>query len=187
MTTGSKRATTKTAQILSMKGAGYHSQRTRGAKNVIDNAADMLFDAVHALPKPLAGQPVRIADFGAADGGTSKKAIRDTVAEIRSRFPDCQIQVTYTDLPSNDFSVLFRNMLGVAEESSTPILTNSMTFSCTPAAPVFTSNSSPMGRSILGSLRPRCITCRKNPVRLTIMYTWLGRPSPYSKLSLTRL
>ena len=117
MTTGSKRATTKTAQILSMKGAGYYSQRTRGAKNVIDNAADMLFDAVHALPKPLAGQPVRIADFGAADGGTSKKAIRDTVAEIRSRFPDCQIQVTYTDLPSNDFSVLFRNILGVAEES----------------------------------------------------------------------
>ena len=116
MTTGSKRATTKTAQTLSMKGAGYYSQRTRGAKNVIDNAASMLSDAVHALPKPLDGQPVRIADFGAADGGTSKKAIRDTVAEIRSRFPDCQIQVTYTDLPSNDFSALFRNMLGVTEE-----------------------------------------------------------------------
>ena len=98
MTTGSKRATTETAQTLSMKGAGYYSQRTRGAKNVIDNAASMLFDAVHALPEPLDGQPVRIADFGAADGGTSKKAIRDTVAEIRSRFPDCQIQITYTDL-----------------------------------------------------------------------------------------
>jgi SAM-dependent methyltransferase len=116
MTTGSKRATTKTAQTLSMKGAGYYSQRTRGAKNVIDNAANMLFDAVHALPHPLRGHPIRIADFGAADGGTSKKAIRDTVSEIRSRFPDCQIQVTYTDLPSNDFSVLFRNILGVTED-----------------------------------------------------------------------
>ena len=78
MTTDSKRATTKTAQTLSMKGAGYYSQCTRGAKHVIDNAAGMLFDAVHALPEPLDGQPVRIADFGAADGGTSKKAIRDT-------------------------------------------------------------------------------------------------------------
>jgi SAM-dependent methyltransferase len=116
MTTGSKRATTKTAQTLSMKGAGYYSQRTLGAKNVIDNAASMLFDAVHALPEPLDGQPVRFADFGAADGGTSKKAIRDTLAEIRSRFPACQIQVTYTDLPSNDFSVLFRNILGATEE-----------------------------------------------------------------------
>ena len=77
----------------------------------------MLLDAVHALPVALDGQPVRIADFGAADGGTSKKAIRDTVAEIRSRFPDCQIQVTYTDLPSNDFSALFRNILGVEEET----------------------------------------------------------------------
>ena len=73
MTIGPKRTTTKTAQALSMKGAGYYSQRTRGAEDVTDNAADMLFDAVQALPEPLDGQPVRIADFGAADGGTSKK------------------------------------------------------------------------------------------------------------------
>ncbi len=73
MTTDSKRAMTKTTQTLSMKGAGYYSQRTWGAKNVIDNAANMLFDAVHALPDPLRSQPIRIADFGAADGGTSKR------------------------------------------------------------------------------------------------------------------
>ena len=33
-----------------MKGGGYYSQRTRGAKDVIDNAVSMLEDAVAALP-----------------------------------------------------------------------------------------------------------------------------------------
>ncbi|MEZ5924760.1 MAG: SAM-dependent methyltransferase [Hyphomicrobiaceae bacterium] len=106
----------KTGATTSMRGGGYYSQRTRGAKDVIDKASGMLMEAVAALPAPADGQPVRIADFGAADGGTSKKAMHDTVAAIRARFPEKQIVVTYTDLPSNDYSVLFKNMLGLTEE-----------------------------------------------------------------------
>lgn len=104
---------TRTGASVSMKGGGYYSQRTRGAKDVIDNASGMLLDAVSAIPEPEPNQPVRIADFGAADGGTSKQTIRNTVAAIRNRFPDKQIVVTYTDLPSNDYSVLFKTMLGI--------------------------------------------------------------------------
>lgn len=96
-----------------MKGGGYYSESTRGAKDVIDNASGMLLDAVAALPAPQPGRPIQIADFGAADGGTSKKSIRDTVAAIRGRFPDHQILVTYTDLASNDFSTLFKTMQGL--------------------------------------------------------------------------
>ncbi|MGI9478647.1 MAG: SAM-dependent methyltransferase [Hyphomicrobiaceae bacterium] len=96
-----------------MKGGGYYSESTRGAKDVIDNASGMLLDAVAALPAPQPGRPIQIADFGAADGGTSKKTIRDTVAAIRGRFPDHQILVTYTDLASNDFSTLFKTMQGL--------------------------------------------------------------------------
>ena len=96
-----------------MKGGGYYSESTRGAKDVIDNASGMLLDAVAALPAPQPGRPIQIADFGAADGGTSKKTIRDTVAAIRGRFPDQQILVTYTDLASNDFSTLFKSMQGL--------------------------------------------------------------------------
>lgn len=105
--------TTKTAATTAMKGGGYYSQSTRGAKDVIDNAAGMLLEAVAALPEPAPGQPVRIADFGCADGGTSKKTIHDTVAAIRGRFPDAQVQVTYTDLASNDWSQLFKAMQGL--------------------------------------------------------------------------
>lgn len=96
-----------------MKGGGYYSQSTRGAKDVIDNASGMLMDAVAALPAPQPGRAINIADFGAADGGTSKKSIRDTVAAIRARFPGSQIVVTYTDLASNDFSTLFKSMQGL--------------------------------------------------------------------------
>lgn len=103
----------KTAATTAMKSGGYYSERTRGAKDVIDNAAGMLMEAVAVLPEPPQGQPIRIADFGAADGGTSKQTIRNTIAALRERFPGRQIVVTYTDLASNDFSTLFKSMQGL--------------------------------------------------------------------------
>ncbi len=106
----------KTAATVAMKGGGYYSQSTLGAKDVIDNASHMLVEAAAAISEPPAGHPIQIADFGAADGGTSKKTIRDTIAALRARFPDRQIQVTYTDLPSNDYSNLFKNLLGLTDD-----------------------------------------------------------------------
>ncbi len=106
----------KTAATVAMKGDGYYSQSTRGAKDVIDNAVAMLIEATAAISEPASGQPLHIADFGAADGGTSKKAIHNTVAALRKRFPARQIKVTYTDLPSNDYSNLFKNMLGLTDD-----------------------------------------------------------------------
>ncbi|MEM0988264.1 MAG: SAM-dependent methyltransferase [Pseudomonadota bacterium] len=103
----------KTAATTAMKGGGYYSQSTRGAKDVIDNATDMLLEAVAALPAPTQGRALRIGDFGAADGGTSKRAIREVVAALRTRFPGAQIEVTYTDLASNDWSQLFKAMQGL--------------------------------------------------------------------------
>ena len=105
--------TNKTAATTSMKGGGYYSQATRGAKDVIDNAAGMLMEAVATIPEPPAGRPIQIADYGAADGGTSKETIRNTVAALRARLPERQILVTYTDLASNDFSTLFKSMQGL--------------------------------------------------------------------------
>ncbi len=106
----------KTAMTVAMKGDGYYSQSTRGAKDVIDNAVAMLIEATAAIAPTPKGQPLHIADFGAADGGTSKKAIYKTVSALRKRFSDQQILVTYTDLPSNDYSNLFKNMLGITSD-----------------------------------------------------------------------
>ena len=72
--------TDQTAATTSMKGGGYYSQSTRGAKDVIDNAAPMLLEAGAALPEPVPGQPVRIADSGRRTAARRKRR-----SGIRSR------------------------------------------------------------------------------------------------------
>ena len=106
-----------TYATVAMKGGGYYSQRTRGAKDVIDNAVSMLEDAVAALPARTTERSIQIADYGAADGGTSKQAIYRTISALRKRYPQHQITVTYSDLPGNDYSTLFRNLTGVDDDS----------------------------------------------------------------------
>ncbi len=113
-----------TAQTMAMKGGGYYSQRTRGAKDVIDNAVKMLLDAAQVVPEPSKGQPIRLADFGAADGGTSEAAWRQCIEHLQDRFAETQVQVTYTDLPSNDFSALFKNLLGFGSSGANTFLTD---------------------------------------------------------------
>jgi hypothetical protein len=54
-----------------------------------------------------------IADFGAADGGTSMDMMRRLIELIRRREPDREISIVYTDLPHNDFSTLFRLTQGL--------------------------------------------------------------------------
>lgn len=122
--TEKENTTGRTARTIAMKGGGYYSQRTRGAKDVIDNASGMLVEAADAINPPDSGGPIVLADFGAADGGTSESALRKCIEQIRSRFPDNQIQVTYTDLPSNDFSALFKNLLGVGPQAAHTYLTD---------------------------------------------------------------
>ena len=39
-----------TQDVLAMRGDGYYSQRTAGAKNVINDASAMVFDALRDLP-----------------------------------------------------------------------------------------------------------------------------------------
>ena len=84
-----------------MRGAGYYSERTAGARDVINNAGPMVQAAIEEIPED---KILRIADFGAADGGTSNQ-MWDNVISKRRKAGDCrQIEMLYTDLPSNDFS-----------------------------------------------------------------------------------
>ena len=56
-----------TQDVLSMKGEGYYSKKTAGAKNAIDSIQEILESAILSLPQT---DTLRFADFGAADGGT---------------------------------------------------------------------------------------------------------------------
>jgi hypothetical protein len=65
------------------------------------------------MPRLQPGQPFVIADFGAADGGTSMDLMHRLVEAIREHEPDREISIIYTDLPHNDFSTLFRLTQGL--------------------------------------------------------------------------
>lgn len=98
---------------ISMKGGGYYSARTKGAKDVIDNATPLVLQALDAMV--IEDDPARvfaIADFGCADGGTSLELMGKVIGAVRTRAPRRPVSLAYADLPGNDFSQLFKNTQG---------------------------------------------------------------------------
>ena len=93
-----------------MRGSGYYSQRTAGAKIAIDATQPLMKKALKEIPKlPI----LRMADYGSADGGTSQEMWFNLIEEIKNMNDDRQIEILYTDLASNDFSTLFKTMQGM--------------------------------------------------------------------------
>ena len=109
------------ASLITMRGAGYYSDNTIGAKAVIDAAGDLAIEAIRGMD--VAGRKVfAVADFGAADGGTSLDLMKRVAASVRAIDPQKPISITYTDLPHNDFSVLFRRLHGlIGASDSVPL------------------------------------------------------------------
>ena len=93
-----------------MKGEGYYSKKTVGAKNAIDKIEKLVEEALKIIPKK---EILRIADFGSADGGTSQEMWFNIIENIKKSGDSREIEMLYTDLASNDFSVLFRMMQGM--------------------------------------------------------------------------
>ena len=103
------------AAVLSMVGDGYYSQRTAGARNVINIALPMVRDALASTPHT---PRLKLADFGAADGGTSRGMWSALLTGLRASGDTRQVEMLYTDLASNDFSTLFRMMQGFTGDSA---------------------------------------------------------------------
>jgi len=93
-----------------MRGAGYYSERTAGARDVINDARELVLTALETLSD---AESLRLADFGAADGGTSQQMWSTVIETLRKSEDNRQIEILYTDLASNDFSTLFRMMQGM--------------------------------------------------------------------------
>lgn len=110
------------AATIAMRGAGYYSANTLGARTVINRVGDLVLGALERMPALAAGQTFGIADFGAADGGTSMDMIRRLTGALREREPHRQMSIVYTDLPHNDFSALFRLTQGLIGPADGPPL-----------------------------------------------------------------
>lgn len=108
----------KTSGFMAMKGAGYYSKATLGAKHVMDNAAGLVLDAVDRMAPADNGGVFRVTDMGAADGGTSLSMWTRVLAHVRAAVPSRPIEIIYTDLPRNDFSQTFQNALGLTGEDT---------------------------------------------------------------------
>lgn len=102
----------ETAGFMAMKGAGYYSKATTGAKYVINAAAPLIMDAIGRMGLKDDGAPFRVADSGCADGGTSIEMWGNVFGQVRAQLPSRPIEIYYTDLPRNDFSQLFRIVHG---------------------------------------------------------------------------
>ena len=97
---------------ISMWHQGDYSTHTQGAKDAIDNARDIACEAIAAMDLEGSDEPFRIADYGAADGGTSMDLHRATISTLRARATRRAVCITYTDLPRNDYSALFTTANG---------------------------------------------------------------------------
>jgi len=142
----------KAAPLVQMRGAGYYSQNTIGAKTVIDAAGELVLAALSQMSLAAPASPFALADFGAADGGTSIDLMRRAVSEVRRVAPSRAITLTYTDLPHNDFSSLFRLLHGlIPDRADAPVgqMENVFTFASGTSfyRQVFPSNSLDFGFS----------------------------------------
>jgi hypothetical protein len=100
----------RTQTNIAMLGEGFYSRVSKGPKAVIDNARDLMLAAVDRIP--VSDQVFLLADYGAADGGTSADLVEATLRRVRHRSPERPLSVHYTDLPGADFGTLFRNLDG---------------------------------------------------------------------------
>ncbi len=108
----------KAARHIAMKGGGYYSRATTGAKVATDGATHLILDALAAMDIPDDSSPFTMADMGCADGGTSLDMVGTVLKAVRTRAPSRPIQMVYTDLPRNDFGHLFRTVHGETDVPS---------------------------------------------------------------------
>ena len=109
--------------VIAMKGGGYYSLATLGAKHVIDGATPLVLDAIAAMPD--SREAFVFSDMGTADGGTSRDLVERVVEAVRRRWPGREIALVYTDQPRNDFNALVGTIHGTAPVAGVfPLLSN---------------------------------------------------------------
>jgi hypothetical protein len=108
----------ETAGFMAMKGAGYYSRATTGARDVINAATPLILAAVDRMGLKDDGSAFRAADIGCADGGTSVGMWTEVLGHVRATAPSRPIEMFYCDLPRNDFSQVFRMVHGQTDIES---------------------------------------------------------------------
>lgn len=92
-----------------MKGSGFYDQHSTAQLASIRCVSDWIAGAVAELA-PSPGRPITLLDLGSSEGRNAILTMADVVAALRRSHPEQAIQVIYSDLASNNFNGLFRNL-----------------------------------------------------------------------------
>jgi hypothetical protein len=96
---------------VAMEGQGGYNRSSQVQAAGLSPAVPMLEHAARTVALPPGSQPIVIADYGSSEGHNSLLPLGAAIAILRQRIgPDRAISVVHTDLPENDFSVLFETL-----------------------------------------------------------------------------
>ena len=91
-----------------MARGGFYNAHSQPQHSAAEFGLALFEQAAASVPLPAAGEPLVIADYGAAQGRNSLGPMRAAIAAIRARAGGTlPISVVHTDIPGNDFSALF--------------------------------------------------------------------------------
>jgi hypothetical protein len=91
----------------SMEGGGFYNENSSAQAAGIERMLALLEQAAGEVP--VGDEALVLADYGSSQGRNSMAPMRRVIETIRSRCgPDKPTLVFHTDLPSNDFTSLFR-------------------------------------------------------------------------------
>ena len=90
---------------------GSYTASSRLQAAGLQPAIKLFEEAAAVVPLPRPPQPIVIADYGAATGHNSLLPVGAAIAVLRKRTrPEHSVLVAHTDVPENDFTVLFQTL-----------------------------------------------------------------------------
>ena len=94
-----------------MGAGGYYDAHSEYQRRVIE-AGDELIRSMMEKVELDSVETFTIADYGAGTGGTSVHAVKGAIGVLRKRNRDLPVLAVHNDVPTSDFSQLFRNVAG---------------------------------------------------------------------------
>lgn len=93
-----------------MKGAGFYDRHSTAQQASIRLVFDWIESALVAMPLPPDPQPFTVLDLGSSEGRNALFTMNAIVEALRRRQSQQLVKTIYSDLPSNNFNQLFRNL-----------------------------------------------------------------------------
>lgn len=108
------------ASTEGMKASGYYDAHSEYQRRVIESGASLTRSMMEAVDLDAVRGTLTLADYGAGTGATSVHAVGTAIGLLRRRARKLPILVVHNDVPTSDFSQLFRNIVGPAGYVETP-------------------------------------------------------------------